>query len=29
VMTMEDARTKLAESLRLKVAHDALKGDRL
>ena len=29
VMTMEDARTRLAESLRLKVAHDALKGDRL
>ncbi|WEK29946.1 MAG: DNA polymerase III subunit alpha [Candidatus Pseudomonas phytovorans] len=29
VMTMEDARTKLAESLRLKVAHEALKGDRL
>ncbi|PYC19042.1 DNA polymerase III subunit alpha [Pseudomonas mosselii] len=29
VMTMEDARTKLAESLRLKVGHDALKGDRL
>jgi len=29
VMTLEDARTKLAESLRLKVAHEALKGDRL
>ncbi len=29
VMTLEDARTKLAESLRLKIAHEALKGDRL
>ncbi|WAH60167.1 DNA polymerase III subunit alpha [Pseudomonas silvicola] len=29
VMTMEDARTNLAESLRLKVHADALKGDRL
>jgi DNA polymerase III subunit alpha len=29
VMTMEDARTKLAESLRLKITHEALKGDRL
>ncbi|WP_434770948.1 DNA polymerase III subunit alpha [Pseudomonas entomophila] len=29
VMTMEDARTRLAESLRLKVAHEALRGDRL
>jgi len=29
VMTMEDARTKLAESLRLKISHEALKGDRL
>ena len=29
VMSMEDARTNLAESLRLKVAHEALKGDRL
>ncbi|MGF6591586.1 DNA polymerase III subunit alpha [Pseudomonas sp. 2835] len=29
VMSMEDARTNLAESLRLKVHTDALKGDRL
>ncbi|MEG0968846.1 MAG: DNA polymerase III subunit alpha [Pseudomonas sp.] len=29
VMSMEDARTNLAESLRLKVHSDALKGDRL
>lgn len=29
VMSMEDARTNLAESLRLKVRSDALKGDRL
>jgi DNA polymerase-3 subunit alpha len=29
VMTMEDARTQLAESLRLKVSVDALKGDRM
>ncbi|WP_249672343.1 DNA polymerase III subunit alpha [Pseudomonas abieticivorans] len=29
VMTMEDARTNLAESLRLKVKAEALKGDRL
>ncbi|KJK20384.1 DNA polymerase III subunit alpha [Pseudomonas sp. NPDC087612] len=29
VMSMEDARTNLAESLRLKVHADALKGDRL
>ncbi|EIK97848.1 DNA polymerase III subunit alpha [Pseudomonas sp. M47T1] len=29
VMTMEDARTNLAESLRLKVHADGLKGDRL
>ncbi|CAG8866215.1 DNA polymerase III subunit alpha [Pseudomonas fluorescens] len=29
VMSMEDARTNLAESLRLKVSRDALKGDRL
>lgn len=29
VMTMEDARTQLAESLRLKVGVDALKGDRM
>ena len=29
VMSMEDARTNLAESLRLKVHRDALKGDRL
>ncbi|MGO1269399.1 MAG: hypothetical protein ACTMI6_08890, partial [Pseudomonas bubulae] len=29
VMSMEDARTSLAESLRLKVNRDALKGDQL
>lgn len=29
VMTMEDARTRLAESLRLKLSCEALKGDRL
>ena len=29
VMTMEDARTRLAESLRLKLSHETLKGDRL
>ena len=29
VMSMEDARTSLAESLRLKVAQSALKGDQL